>query len=87
MTNVDELTAMIPVDKVRAHRNEWNFPAPSLYEELEKRTQGRIILNCEDSECPTCESSYDMDKFDEKDVTIIEDESSDKLWLDYILKL
>lgn len=87
MTNVDELTAMIPVDKVRAHRNEWNFPAPSLYEELEKRTQGRIILNCEDSECPTCEPSYDMDKFDEKDVTIIEDESSDKLWLDYILKL
>ncbi len=86
MTNEDELTAMIPVDKVRAHRNKWKFPAPSLYAELEKRTQGRIILNCEDTECPTCEPSYDRTKFDENKVNILEDSSSGKLWLDYILK-
>lgn len=87
MTFEDELTALIPVDKVRAHRNEWNFPAPSLYEELERHTQGRIILNCEDTECPTCEPSYDKDKFDENKVSILEDGSSDKLWLDYVIKL
>jgi hypothetical protein len=87
MANEDELTAMIPVDKVRAHRNEWNFPAPILYTELEKRTQGRIILNCEDTECPSCEPSYDRTKFDENKVKILEDSSSGKLWLDYILKL
>ena len=87
MTNDDELTALIPVDKVRAHRNEWNFPAPSLYEELERRTQGRIILNCEDTECPTCEPSYDKENFDENKVSIFEDGSRAKLWLDYVIKL
>jgi hypothetical protein len=66
MANEDELTAMIPVDKVRAHRN---------------------ILNCEDTECPSCEPSYDRTKFDENKVKILEDSSSGKLWLDYILKL
>ncbi|HVE15084.1 MAG TPA: hypothetical protein VNB29_00045, partial [Chthoniobacterales bacterium] len=41
----DELQALIPVDEDWAHKRlpkPWKMPFPSLYEDLEKRTAGRI---------------------------------------------
>jgi len=82
MTNQD-LVAMIPVDKVRAKKNEWNFPEENLMKALTVRTKGRIILNCE-KDCQSCDPSYDELKFG--NIKINRDPSKDKLWVEYTIK-
>lgn len=39
----EELTAMLPVERTMAKRQDWNMPFPSLFRRLEERTQGRIL--------------------------------------------
>jgi len=39
----DELTAMIPVNRVMAKKMEWNMPFPSLLRRLHEKTRGRIL--------------------------------------------
>lgn len=39
----DELTAMIPVCREMAQRQEWNMPFPSLHRRLAEKTKGRIL--------------------------------------------
>jgi hypothetical protein len=76
------LVALIPVDKVRATANEWIFPDPNVYSEINKRTRQRIILNCI-KECQNCEPQFDEKKFGTKKVT--KDQSKDRLWVEYSL--
>lgn len=39
----EELTAMLPVERAMAEKQEWNMPFPSLYRRLQERTRGRIL--------------------------------------------
>jgi len=88
MSNVKELVALIPVDSEVAFSkrpHKWEMPFDALLEDLQKKTNGRVIASDKgrltDKEPPTADTGWKSYKEDENKLML-----GEKLFIDYLVK-
>lgn len=88
MSNVRELVALIPVDSNVAFSkrpHKWEMPFDALLEDLQKKTNGRVIASDKgrltDKEPPTADTGWNSFKMDEEKLML-----GEKLFIDYLVK-
>jgi hypothetical protein len=88
MSNVKELVALIPVDSKVAfgkRPHKWEMPFSALLEDLQKKTNGRVIASDKgrltDKEPPTADTGWKSFKMDEEKLML-----GEKLFIDYLVK-